>query len=60
LIGLLEITKQKEMDISGTWNVKSFCKTGSLIVAREIRKGLALNQQAIIHFSMEVGMRIMN
>jgi exonuclease III len=65
---------QREMDMRfGTWNVKSLYRAGSLTtVARELAKldlqGVQevrwdrgeTNQQTIIHFSMEKGMRIMN
>jgi hypothetical protein len=57
----------------GTWNVRSLYRAGSLrTVAEEISKykldlvgapdgaEVALNQQVIIHFSMERGMKIMN
>jgi hypothetical protein len=40
LNGFFELTKQRKMNIPGTWNVNGFYKTGSLItVAREITKG---------------------
>jgi hypothetical protein len=63
------------MDITfGTWNVRSLYRAGSLAtVARETAKykldlveyksdgtEVAVNQQVIIHFSMETGMRIIN